>query len=117
MTEMVCPVSKTTPGIFLLNCMSREAKNANLLEHFKIKTADGENTFVEVKMTINGVEVDFSKSITEMWERLQFQYDEDLISKAKELIIGDRFYRFNESIYELECNFKEEVDKLFETSL
>jgi len=93
--------------------MSREAKRADLLEHFKIKTADGENTFVEVEMKINGVEVDFSKSVTEIWERMQSSYDEDLLEKAKELVGVMRLERLQDIIQGVEDKLEREVNELF----
>ena len=110
---MIDPTRRDTPGIFLINVMSAEAKRGDLLEHFKINLIRNEPTKVEVELKINGVEVDFSRAITEMWNRLQDSYNADVMQKAKDLISQTRFEKLNELLQDAEYKISEELEELF----
>lgn len=111
--EKISPVERTTPGIYLLNTMSREAKLSDLLEHFKIERVKGESVKVEVELKINGVPVNFSKSVEEMWERMLSSYNKDVLEKAKELISKTRFDGLNRIMDSVEYQMQCELEKLF----
>lgn len=113
MSELIDPTLNDTPSIFLLNMMTAEAKRGDLLEHFKITLNTNEPTKVEVELKINGVEVDFSKSITEMWNRLQASYDEDVLEKAKELVSQTRLQKLNDLLQDAEYKIQAELEELF----
>lgn len=113
--EVVGPTDHTTPAIYLLNTMSREAKRSDLLEHFKIKRVDGQKTTVEVELKINGMPVDFSKSIQEMWDRMFNRYEDDVLEKAKELLSATRFDKLNQILSAAEDEIEKEVKNLFDS--
>lgn len=110
---MIDPTRRDTPSIFLINMMSAEAERGDLLEHFKITLVENTPTKVKVELKINGVEVDFSRSITEMWNRLQESYDADVMQKAKELISQTRFEKLQDLMQEAEYKIEAELEELF----
>lgn len=112
--EIVCPTDRTTPAIYLLNTMTREVKRGDLLEHFKIPLVDGQKTVVEVEMKINGVPVNFSESIQDMWDRMFSSYEDDVLRKAKELLSATRFDRLNDLLNVAEWEIEQEVTKLLD---
>lgn len=114
MSEMISPVANNTPGIFLLNTMTREVSRGSILEHFRVVREDGKDVLVNVEMKINGVEVDFSKSVTEMWERLSSQFDEKVLEKAKELVSESRFEKLDNIMKQAEDQIQAELETLFQ---
>lgn len=110
---MINPTLRNTPSIFLINMMSAEAKRDELLEHFKITTVKNTPTKVEVELKINGVEVDFSRAITDMWNRLQETYRADVMQKAKDLISQTRFEKLQDLMQEAEYKIEAELEELF----
>ena len=115
MSEQISPTSYNTPSIFLLNAISREACRADLLDHFKIVREDGKPTLVNVEMKINGVEVDFSATVNDMWKRLSSTFEEKVLEKAKELIRETRSDRFNEIVQQSERILLRDLEALFQT--
>ena len=113
MSEMINPVSNDTAGIFLLNTITREVPRADIIEHFRIYQG-GDRTLVEVEMKINGVEVDFSKSVTDMWERLSSRFDEKVLEKAKDLVSESRFEKLGEIMRQAEYQIQDELEALFQ---
>lgn len=109
----VCPTDHTTPAIFLINAISREAPRGDVLNHFNIVTKEGHKPEVDVELTINGVSVDFEKTVNEMWERLSNRFDEKVLEKAKELVSMSRFSKIEELIQDAEWKIEEELEKLF----
>jgi len=113
MSEMIDPTTRTAPAIFLINVMSKESDPRNLLSHFKIDQVEGQPTLVNVELKINGVEVDFSKAITEMWDRLHSSHGDDVLKKAKELLRQTRFEKLNALLEEAEWKIEDELNTLF----
>ena len=115
MTSHVDPTSRTTPGIFLLNMIAREAPHAQMIEHFRLTDphSSGHVRTVEVKMTINGVEVDFERSVNEMWERLSSSFDAQVLEKAKELLKLTRFSNLEDILQRAEWAIENELERLF----
>lgn len=85
-TKMVDPVARTPASIMLINAISRAAKDANLLEMFRVNTPPGQKTFLEVEFKVNGVPVDFEKTANEMWERLRATHEADVLETAEKML-------------------------------
>ena len=114
MSEMISPVSDDIAGVFLINTMSDEAKRQDLLDYFKVEIpTDGSFIKVKVEMKINGVEVSFSRAVTDMWNRLSDRYEEDVLEKAKELVGQSKLQRLTDLIQEAECEIEAEIRTLF----
>ena len=112
MTQMIDPVSRSIPGIFIINTMTAEAKRGDMLKHFNVDVVSGKKVMVKVEMKINDVEVDFCKSLTEMWNRLQESYDADVLAKAKELVSNSRFEKLNQLLADAEYKIEDELNSL-----
>lgn len=118
MSEMISPVSETAAGVVLINAMSDEAKRQDLLEYFKVEIpTDGSFTKVKVEMKINGVEVNFSCAVTDMWNRLSDRYEEDVLEKAKELVGQSKLQRLTDLLQEAEYEIETEIRSLFINNL
>ena len=113
--ETINPADHSTVAIYLINTMSREAKHVNLLEHFKIKRVVGDAVTVDVELLINGVPVDFQKSIEEMWERLSSRYNEDVLEKAKQMLSNTRLGKLNDLLDNATWQIEEELNTLFKS--
>ena len=107
-------MSNDTASIFLLNTITREVSRGDILEHFRIVHEHGKPTLVEVEMKINGVEVDFSKSVTDMWERLSSRFDQEVLEKAKDLVSESRFEKLGEIMRQAEYQIHDELEVLFQ---
>lgn len=109
------PTDHSTAGIFLINTIAREVPRANILEHFRIdrKTGDPESVKVEVRMTINGVEVDFEKSINDMWERLSKTFDAAVLDKARDLVMLTKHQDILDILRSAERELLDELEKHF----
>lgn len=110
--SIVSPTSNTTEGRVAINIMSAEAATDKLYEHFKLVTIPGQDVTVDVQMTINGVPVDYSRSIIDLWERVKAHRDKEVLAKAKELISMTRFSKLNERLDDLEYAAIREIDAL-----
>ena len=110
---MLNPITNDTAGVFLINIMAASPRRQDLLEHFKIQNPANGITLVEVEMKINGVEVDFSRSVTDMWNRLHDCYEEDVIEKATELVGMSKLDRLASIIREAEQEIESEIRTLF----
>lgn len=117
--SLVNPTAHTTPGIYLINVMTRETQGKrDILEHFKIDPDPSKRSdLVEVELKINGVSVDFEKSVNEMWERLSSRFDENVLEKAKELVSGSRLDKLSDILNRVEWELKDEVEKLFNVKI
>lgn len=115
MTSHVDPTSDTTPGIFLINVIARETVRRDMIKHFRLTDPHSPNHVrtVEVKMTINGVEVDFERSVNEMWERLSDTFENKVLEKAKELVKMTKFGKFQEILERAEWEIENELEKAF----
>jgi hypothetical protein len=113
MSEKINPTAHTTPAVFLINTMAREAKGKDLLEYFRVQRDGKEPPSVTVELKINGVEVDFSKSVTEMWARLRARHHEDILEQAKELVSNSRLEKLNDIIQLAEFRINNEIEVLF----
>ena len=105
------PTDHSLCGIFHINIMSSEVKRSSLFTHFKINQSPDEKN-VDVTMQINGVSVDFKRSLEEMWTRLSDAYDADVLKSANALIAESRVYKLNQIIYEAEQTIRNELEKL-----
>ena len=105
--------SRTTGAIYLINAMTREVKHAEMLDHFNLEQIEGKNVHVNVELLINGVSVDFTKTLEEMWNRMCSSYDSDVLEKAKSLLSTTRFENLSNMLQQAESDMCDELHKLF----
>lgn len=106
------PTEHSTCGIFLINMMSEDVPHGELLKHFRIEQTYNEPTLVDVTMQINGVPVDFKKSLEEMWSRLFLTYENDVLEKAKTLVSRSKFDKLNDILEQAEYSIMDELRNL-----
>jgi len=77
-------------SITLFNAMCKQAKdNGNALTHFNLE-AKGSDTVADLKILINGVEVDLVPELTDFIKMLDDQFEKAVETRAKELIMKDQ---------------------------
>jgi hypothetical protein len=114
MTSIVDVTGRNAPAIMLIEAMARESKRDDLLEKFGVPKIPLNPSHVEVKLTINGVEVNFVKTAQEMWERLERRYRQDVEEAAKALIGRTRFEKLESILSRAEEQIEREVDQLLQ---
>lgn len=110
--SIVNVTDNTAPAIMLINAMAREAPRDELLSTFNHPQFPLTHSSVDVRLTINGVEVDFMKTAQEMWDRLRRHHREDVEKCAKELLSQTRFDKLGELIQKVEWEIGQEIEKL-----
>lgn len=112
-SERLSVVSNDTAGRFLINMIAVETPRQDVLNKFRFSTEPGQTAMADVALTINGVPVNFTRAINDMWERLTADYDEDVKKAAKELIRSSRFNELSHLLERIEWSISAEIEKLF----
>jgi predicted lipid-binding transport protein (Tim44 family) len=112
MPSNVDVVAHTAPSIMLIEAMTRSSKNDALLEMFGFPKIPLQQHVAEVKLTINGVEVDFVKTAQEMWDRMVHSYEKDVEEAARKLLSKTRFEKLEQIISQAEDEIEREVEAL-----
>lgn len=97
-------------GIAVMHIMTEHAREKDFCKVFNV--VPGANSDVEVKMTINGVEVDFGHFIKE----LERQHNDLVERDAKEAMrarVSMMLDRLNEIIGQAEQNIIDEIEETF----
>lgn len=112
MASNVRVTDHSAPAIMLIEAMARESKDDDILAKFPTMPPL-KLEYVNVKLTINGVEVDFVQTAREMWNRLAASHDEDVLAKAKELVGRGRLDKLSDILSRFEWELENEVEQLF----
>lgn len=100
-------VAHNAPSMMILEAMAREVGD-DFIEKFNLK-----GYTAEVKLTINGVEVDFVATAQELWDRLEAQFKEEVLEKAKELVGASRLSKLQRLTDRYEWEMENEIEQLF----
>lgn len=76
-------------SITLFNAMCLQVERGDILKHFNLE-ANGDATTAELKIFVNGVEVDIVPELVGFLESIDQQFEEAVEKKAKELIMKDQ---------------------------
>lgn len=90
------------PSFFTLAALT---KSAQPLEAFG-------NNPMSVMLTINGVEVPFSATVQDIWDRCSARLDEEAKEKAIEMIAQSGLDDLREAVHEAERKVKAALDRL-----
>ena len=100
MPEVKNVLNRDAAGIILMNAVSIPEGLVN-----KIASSPG-GPNVEVKLTVNGVEVPFEQAVNEAFERWERNFNDYVEKKAKELIMKAHLEHIEESMYNLRNEFE-----------
>lgn len=97
-------IADTTPAILLLRAILD--KFGDDCDLGKVVNIAPGKSIVEVKLTVNGIEIPFEHTINEMWTNVNNDVDNRALDRAREIISGAGLSRLFEAIkradYELE---------------
>jgi hypothetical protein len=119
MTEKYQPISRknwgTIMSIVLWEAMVRESKPEDMAQKYGIEcpTPKGKELEVEVDFRVNGVPLNFKKTVEELGARMESRFDEEVLKKAKELVNLTRFERLSEIINNAEYQIEQEIERVF----
>ena len=106
----------------LWNAMFESTNDFDMLTKFGI-TPDGDNTEVEVKVTVNGVEVPFMETMSSVFA----EFDDHVHARAKELVedyirsqtwrdMQDKVRDIDDALEDLNRGVQSELEKLWSKS-
>ena len=106
----------------LWNAMFESTNDFDMLTKFGI-TPDGDNTEVEVKVTVNGVEVPFMETMSSVFA----EFDDHVHARAKELVedyirsqtwrdLQDKVRDIDDALEDLNRGVQSELEKLWSKS-
>lgn len=120
MTEKYQPISRinwnTPMSVFLWEAMVRESnkgKDIDKVFGLECPTPKGKELEVEVDFRVNGVPLNFQKTVEELWGRMSKRFDDEVLQKAKELVNLTRFERLSEIINNAEYQIEQEIERVF----
>lgn len=108
-------IAHTTPSILLMNAVCAKIGRDDLTEalRFTKKEGGGYSSLVDVKLTVNGVEIPFESTVENMWNQLSNSVDARALAKAKDIISGAGLADLFDTIRHAEW----EIGRALETSL
>jgi DNA primase len=112
--SIVNVIDHTAPSVMILEAMVRTAGHDQLLTMFGFPKVPLTHQHAEVKLFINGAEVDFIKTAQEMWDRMTRTYNEDLEEAARKLVKRTRLEKLEEILSRAEELVESEVNKLLQ---
>jgi hypothetical protein len=103
-------VAQTTPAVALFNAICAHVARNDIREVLNVP----EGSVVDVKLTVNGVEIPFEPTVEHLWKQVNDNLDERAMELAKQIIAGaglqDLFDRIKRAEWEigdaLEASFK-----------
>jgi hypothetical protein len=102
-----------TPSIFLLNAICKQFPRDDMLEALNIPPGE---QHVDVKLTVNGVEIPFEATINDLWKQCQDDLNTRALEQAKKIVLGagleELFDKIRQSEWEIENAFKAALTKL-----
>ena len=104
-------LERTPAQIILWNAICETEPKDFLLEKFKL-SPDGDNTEADVKVFVNGVEVDFTLAFATSVQLFFDRYEKHIKEKAVELITASSVSDLYNSIQNAEWSIKTALDKL-----
>lgn len=107
-------VAHTTPSIALLNAICRKFDRNDVIAGLNIPH---QTSVVEVKLTVNGVEIDFEKMVEELWRQANDNANERARQLAKDMIRGTKLQGLFEVMEKAEFEIGEALDKALEEIL
>lgn len=81
-------LERNSLSITLWNAMCRQVGAGDLIEHFNL-VPDGDSTTAEVKILVNGVEVDILPELVNFIKMVDDQFEDAIEKKAEQLIMKD----------------------------
>lgn len=115
MTTTIKLLDRNAVSITLWNAMCASVSKNDLLEHFNIEPT-GEDTAAEVKITVNGVEVDFTETFVKYVQQFNTGFNAAVEKKAKELIMKDNaLQELAHAIEDAEYEIKERIARIMQT--
>lgn len=115
--DTIDPVGHDSVAIFILNAMSAQTADGDeLFKKFNIPEYSGQLNYkptVDIRLLVNGVEVDCLKSLKETMDRLLSGYERHIEEKAKELVTATRLDKLLSLLNEYEWQIENEINRLF----
>jgi hypothetical protein len=106
-------VADTTPSIMLLNAVCKRFPKDDWTDKINLKVGE---QHVEVKLTLNGVEIPFEATVNEMWTQVNNDLDKRALELVKQAIDGTDLQNLFDTIkraeYEIEEAIKTSLAKL-----
>jgi len=103
----------STPSVFLLNAICKQFPRDDMLEALNIPPGE---QHVDVKLTVNGVEIPFEATINDLWRQCTDSVNERAQEIAKKTLLGsyleELFDTIRQSEWEIENAFKNAMAKL-----
>lgn len=103
-------ITDTTPSIMLLNAVCKRFPEDDWPDKISLKTGE---QHVEVKLTLNGVEVPFEDTVNEMWK----QVNDDLDKRALEMVTRAIDGTDLENLFATVRRAEYEIEQAIKTSL
>jgi hypothetical protein len=105
-------IANTTPSIFLLNAVSKQFPDKDLREALNLL----EGSEVDVKLTVNGVEIPFESTINDLWKQCQDDVNGRALEMAQKIISGagldDLFKTIREAEWQVGAALEKAMEKL-----
>lgn len=104
-------------SITLLNAMCKQLDDdGDILKHFNLE-ANGDSSVADLKILINGVEVDLVPELTDFIKLIDKQFEDAVEKKAKELVMKDQpLQDLVYAIQNAEWMIQDRLDKVMQQS-
>ena len=104
-------IEHSDAGIFIVNAMSDASTDDTFLSHFKMND-DCKHPIVKVEMTVNGVPVDFRKTLEDIFDIFESKYDETVKKAALDLVSGSRLQKLSQALENAEWQIEDEINRI-----
>jgi hypothetical protein len=98
---------QTTPAITLMNAVCNKFARDDIRACINLP----EGSEVEVKLTVNGVEIDFATTVQELWDQCNRDADGRALTMAKDIIKGAGLEKVREAVERAEWEISNALDE------
>lgn len=111
MSEKIDLVSHATASIMLMNAVAKHFPRSDLRAALSMERG---GSTVEVKLTVNGVEIPFKSTIEDMWKQMVDSRDERALELAKDIITGAGLQNIFEAVRDAEWHISNALNEALE---